>query len=147
MSNKRAEEYRKKHGTWVITVPSGAEFTVKKPSVLSMMRKGILPTRLYQAAVEQTDGAAKGKTVEADSEQETKDNVEFMTMYAVEASYDPKIVASGIEPKEGQLSIDELDDEDLNAIFTLVYSDVGRNKEVKDKVPASFSKEAGVPSH
>ena len=113
-------------------LPSGNRVRVRRPSILSMMRRGVIPMRLITIAA----GMAEGKkSVSELKPEETLGYVEFLTLYVCEASVEPKIVMK--DPKGDQVGVDDLIDDDLQAIFEMAQgNDFGQ--EVEGTLPESF---------
>lgn len=137
-----AEEY-KKHSKkeWELTAPSGFKFKVRRPSAVALLTKGVVPTRLYSAAMMGTDLAAAGKADKTASE-DIKGVLEFMGIYLAEAIIEPKTVVG--KSKENEISVDDLDEEDMFFLFNSIYN--GEGKGGKGSIPDSFRKEAGSAS-
>lgn len=117
-----------------IELPSGNRVRVRRPSILSMMRRGVIPTRLITIAA----GMAEGKkSVSELKPEETLGYVEFLTLYVCEASVEPKIVMK--DPKGDQVGVDQLTDDDLQAVFEKAQGpEFGQ--EVEGTLPESFPK-------
>lgn len=112
MSTKPSEWKRKAERTKTVKLPSGNEVKVRRPSLLNLMRRGIVPKHLYQVAMNAMDGKDPG-TMKAE---DMKPFVEFMAVFVIAAVVEPTIVMND-KPKENEISIGLLTDEDQFKIF------------------------------
>ncbi len=135
----------KKHSRqeWTIEVPSGFAFKVHRPNAVALLTKGVIPTRLYSAALEGTDliaGAGNGKE-ESMKPEFVKGMLEFMGIYLSQAIIEPKTVLG--TAKDEEISVTDLEEEDMLFLFDRIYN---RKKEDGGAVPADFLKTAGSAS-
>ena len=108
--------------TKTIKLPSGNSILVRRPSLVSMMRRGIIPNGLYSVAMKALEGKSQDMKPEV-----IKPFLEFLALFVSEAAIEPKIVLKGIT-NENQVSIDDLSDEDIFAIW-LGSQSIGAEKE------------------
>lgn len=97
-----------------VTLPSGNVVQVRKPSLIGMMRRGIIPTRLYTVVMQVNDGKKK---VEELAPEEYKLFLEALAIFVVQSVVDPKLTLES-KSTDDLLSIDELSDDDQMTIFT-----------------------------
>lgn len=136
----KASEYLAKRGTpWTVEVPSGARFLVNRPNLLKLMRQGTIPSKLYNAAMRAGGQVGPGSEQKPD---DIKDSLEFMARYVCASVADPKIVLYSKDKADGQLGIDDLEDDDLTALFNAVFQKEGK-KESGEKPGPSFSPPVG----
>ena len=124
--------------TKTIELASGNSVLVCRPSLVSMMRRGIIPNGLYSVAMKALEGKAQDMKPEV-----IKPFLEFLALFVSEAAIEPKIVLKGIT-NENQVSIDDLTDEDIFAIW-LGSQTIGAKKdqarEEQSKKLETFRKE------
>lgn len=137
----KASEYRRRRSeTWDVKAPSGFVFTVRRPNLLRLMRQGVIPTRLYTAAM-RASGAAVG-TPDSGKPEDVKDSLEFVARYLVASVVDPGLVLERKkDTPEDQLAVDDLADEDMTAVFNAVFQKEGVNG--SGETPDSFPSKAG----
>lgn len=97
--------------TKTIELPSGNSVKVCRPSLVSMMRRGIIPNGLYSIAMKALEGKQQDMKPEV-----IKPFLDFLAIFVSEAAVEPKIVLKGASD-ENQVSIDDLADEDIFAIW------------------------------
>lgn len=97
-----------------ITLPSGNVVKARRPSLFTMMNKGILPDHLYQMAMAVQDG--KNKSPAEMDPKELKAYFDFFMIYVVEAVVEPKVIMKGT-PGEGYVHVEDFSDEDMFAVF------------------------------
>ena len=124
--------------TKTIELPSGNSVLVRRPSLVSMMRRGIIPNGLYSVAMKALEGKAQDMKPEV-----MKPFLDFLALFVSEAAVEPKIVLKG-PSDENQVSIDDLADEDIFAIW-LGSQTIGAKKdqarEEQSKKLETFRKE------
>lgn len=108
--------------TKTIELPSGNSILVRRPSLVSMMRRGIIPNGLYSVAMKALEGKAQDMKPDV-----IKPFLDFLALFVSEAAIDPKIVLKGVTD-ENQVSIDDLSDEDIFAIWLGAQS-IGAEKD------------------
>jgi len=102
---------------WVDLPDSGARVKVKKPTFLSLVKKGVIPTHLLNLALKVQDGAGINQL----TGDELKRFLQIMEIIVRESLVIPRIISEKDreEGKEGIL-IDELTDNDLQFIYKFV---------------------------
>ena len=130
--------------TKTIELPSGNSILVRRPSLVSMMRRGIIPNGLYSVAMKALEGKAQDMKPEV-----MKPFLDFLALFVSEAAVEPKIVLKGVTD-ENQVSIDDLSDEDIFAIW-LGAQAIGADKdkaqeEESAKLETFREKPVGDPS-
>ena len=108
--------------TKTIKLASGNSVLVCRPSLVSMMRRGIIPNGLYSVAMKALEGKSQDMKPEV-----IKPFLDFLAIFVSEAAIDPKIVLKGVT-NENQVSIDDLADEDIFAIW-LGCQSIGAEKD------------------
>ena len=108
--------------TKTIKLASGNSVLVCRPSLVSMMRRGIIPNGLYSVAMKALEGKSQDMKPEV-----IKPFLDFLAIFVSEAAIDPKIVLKGVT-NENQVSIDDLADEDIFAIW-LGCQSIGAKKD------------------
>ena len=92
-----------------LKLASGVIVKVRRPSFLGMVRKGVLPTHLFNKAVQMFEG----KTDKPEGY--SKDTLDMIEAYVREAMVDPKIVEK--DPGPDEITFNDLADEDVLQIF------------------------------
>lgn len=122
-----------------IELPSGNVVSARRPSLLSLMRRGQIPSHLYQIAMKIGEGINPAE-LPPDS---MKPLIEFLAIYVSAAVVSPRIVMK--DAKENEVSIDDVSDEDLFAIFVKTQgaepSQKDRDREVESEALESFRKD------
>ena len=95
-----------------VKLPSGNSIKLLKPSMMSLIRKGVIPTHLYKVAMGQVD-FTKPENMDPGS---FKAVVDLLSIYVSTAAVEPKIVLKEPVP-DGAIHIDLLGDDDLFFIF------------------------------
>ena len=108
--------------TKMIELPSGNSILVRRPSLVSMMRRGIIPNGLYSVAMKALEGKAQDMKPEV-----IKPFLDFLALFVSEAAIEPKIVLKDVTD-DNQVSIDDLADEDIFAIW-LGSQSIGAKKD------------------
>ena len=108
--------------TKTIELPSGNSVLVCRPSLVSLMRRGIIPNALYSVAMKALEGKAQDMKPDV-----MKPFLDFIAIFVSEAAIEPKIVLKG-SSDENQVSIDDLSDEDIFAIW-LGSQSIGAEKD------------------
>lgn len=107
-----AKKWREKaNEPTTLTLPSGNTIKVRKPSTLGLLRKGIIPMNLFNVAL----GAQGGVNMAKMKPEEIKGFCEFLAVYLCNAAIEPRIVTG--EPKDGEVSLDDLSDDDQFWLF------------------------------
>jgi hypothetical protein len=101
-----------------VVPPSGVCFKFKKPSPLKFVLTNGLPTSL---AGEMSSKGTKKKAAEKVSEDELIDTLIKLRDLLLDLSVEPKLVLGEPSTPE-ELSVDEVDDEDLNYLINWVAS-------------------------
>ena len=129
--------------TKTIDLPSGNSVLVRRPSLVSMMRRGIIPNGLYSVAMKALEGKAQDMKPEV-----IKPFLDFLALFVSEAAIEPKIVLKGVTD-DNQVSIDDLADEDIFAIWLGSQSIGAKKDQAREEESAkleSFRKEpVGAP--
>ena len=124
--------------TKTIKLPSGNSVLVCRPSLVSMMRRGIIPNGLYSVAMKALEGKAQDMKPEV-----MKPFLDFLALFVSEAAVEPKIVLKGIT-NENHVSIDDLSDEDIFAIWLgaqTIGAEKDQAREEESKKLETFRKE------
>ncbi len=95
-----------------VKLPSGKTIKLLRPSMMSLVRKGVIPTHLYKVAMGQID-FSKPENMDPSS---FKSVVDLLSIYVSTAAVEPKIVLKEPVPEDA-IHIDLLDDTDLFFIF------------------------------
>lgn len=95
-----------------VKLPSGKTIKLLRPSMMSLVRKGVIPMHLYKVAMGQID-FAKPENMDPSS---FKSVVDLLSIYVSTAAVEPKIVLKDPVPEDA-IHIDLLDDTDLFFIF------------------------------
>lgn len=96
-----------------VVLPSGLKVKMKKPRWMAMLKMGIIPTRLFNIAM----GLEKGDMKMPDGKDNYEETVNMMHAYAVACCVEPRFTL-GQSANADELSVFEIEDEDLLAIFT-----------------------------
>lgn len=105
----------------LVELPSGNTARLRKPSLLTMMRQGQIPNHLSMAAVTAATGEASPDYAR------TAELIEFMV---IAAFVEPEVVADS--PGEGQLSIDQVSDQDKTFVMGWVQSEARAVESFRD---------------
>ena len=110
---KKAEERKKGE---VIELPSGYNVRLRRPDLIPLLKEGKISAELVQTLQDQ----AGGKTPA--SVKDLLKNVEAVESILLHAFVEPKLTLND-EPKEGEISINDLTDEDRGVAY--LYAQAG----------------------
>lgn len=96
-----------------LTLESGNVVKAKRPSMTSLLRRGLIPTHLFTVALGSMGGGVNPKAMTA---AEAKAFCEFLALYVTKAVLEPKLSLAEQAP-EGAVSIEDVSDEDQIEIF------------------------------
>ena len=122
-------------------LPSGTTVKLRDPSLPSMMRRGIIPTRLFSAAMDlekkKTEAEKKKEDpLHAVGADEFRLYCEFLAYIVCEAVVEPRVTLKNEERgKEGVVHYDEIPPEDIDALLAAVELKQGGNAGL---MPANF---------
>ena len=109
----KSSEWNKKTKTIAaVRLPSGDVMKMKRPTMGSLIRKGVIPTHCYQITMGQVDLTDPKKV----TPEQFRAVIDLMAVYVSEAAVEPKVVLKDPIP-EGAIHIDRVDDADLMYIF------------------------------
>ena len=98
-----------------LTLQSGNVIKAKRPSMTSLLRRGLIPTHLFTVALGSMGGGVNPKHMTA---VEAKAFCEFLALYITKAVIKPKIsLLEEVTPECGMVSIEDVSDEDQIEIF------------------------------
>lgn len=113
MEPKAAEWKKEVEKPMELVLPAcGRTIKLRKVTMGSLVRKGVIPTHLYRLAT----GQQKEVAHEDLTPEHFKNLVELMAVYATVAAVEPKIVNTDEVPEDA-IHVDMLEDDDLTAIF------------------------------
>ena len=140
-TNKEITEQWKKKATktWNIKLASGMDVIVKRPAWISLLKMGMIPNRLFNLVMDQEANVAKAQANGTTPTLDPKESAEIMQGYAVAACVVPKVVLG--DPKGDEISVSDIDDDDLVEIFTKVQSLLAYGEEGEGKALENFRKE------
>lgn len=104
----------------LITLPSGVVVRVARPSVSKMIAMGHVPSDVAQVIM---SGNAEKASQSVGTKEFTK-LMELQEIIAVHAVLEPKVVQGVANYDEGQISVEDLTDEDLSTILLYVQKGV-----------------------
>ena len=109
----KAESYRQKRQgvelTGKITLPSGAEFVMRRPPLDLWMAAGRIPQTFLRAMLEAQQGGSNANV--QFSTEETMDGLAFLTEAVIYSCVEPRVALTSDDPDV--LRLDELDPEDF----------------------------------
>ncbi|KKM00076.1 hypothetical protein LCGC14_1808060 [marine sediment metagenome] len=131
------ESWKKKSNkTWKIKLASGMDVIVKRPAWISLLKMGMIPNRLFNLVMDQEANIAKAQTNGTKPTLDPKESAEIMQGYAVAACVVPKVVLA--DPKSDEISVEDIDDDDLVEIFTKVQKLLAFGEEGEGKALENF---------
>ena len=108
-----------------IKLPSGKVLKLKRPTMASLLRKGVIPTHCYKITMGQANMSDPKKI----DPEDFKALLDLMAIYVSEAAVEPKVVMKDPVPADA-IHIDLLEDDDLMYIFNVMG---GRQLAEEDK--------------
>jgi hypothetical protein len=129
-SAQQFKEFREKRlQPHTLTLPSGLVVSLKRPSIKILISSGVIPDAIA-GKIMNMDKDTSGKTVIRP--QQMHDIVEFQKIVATHALVSPKVVDQP-DYDNNEISIDDIDADDQDAIMSFVVEGVEA-----DKTAASF---------
>lgn len=123
---KKAEERKKGE---VIALPSGINVRLRRPDLIPLLKEGKISAELVNTLQEQASGKAPKDL------KEVLKNVEAVEAILLNSFVEP-VLTLNTEPQEGEISIDDLTDEDRGVAY--LYAQAGIKDQKFFRNPDNF---------
>lgn len=98
----------------VLELPSGLKVRIKRPKLAVMMKSGIIPQDLLNISLDVTSGKATSNPADLQKA------IQVMEIILMNSFVEPRLVEK--EPKEGEITVNDLTDDDRAFAFAYVQS-------------------------